>query len=164
MNEVGVPVELMCHAILLMTHEVLAVTKKWPSIPLVTNEMWPVAAPRVSRAYTHAQPGVKSVSGPRRPRQKREGNGQEESEAEPCHSRSHPSRKLAESVPRIGRLEKCASTLAPQSPRGPKLLVQPEMSTLTEAQRETVLGELGAAVLHLHEHTRGLGTIIDSEG
>jgi hypothetical protein len=38
------------------------------------------------------------------------------------------------------------------------------MSTLTEAQRETVLGELSAAVLHLHEHTRGLDTVIDSEG
>ena len=42
-----------------------------------------------------------------------------------------------------------------------KLLAQIEMSTLTEAQRETVLGELSAAVLHLHEHTRGLDSVID---
>ena len=35
---------------------------------------------------------------------------------------------------------------------------------LTEAQRETLLGELSAAVLHLNEHTRGLDSIIDSEG
>lgn len=45
-----------------------------------------------------------------------------------------------------------------------KLLAQLEMSTLTETQRETVLGERSAAVLHLHEHTRGLDTVIDSEG
>lgn len=45
-----------------------------------------------------------------------------------------------------------------------KLLAQLEMSTLTEAQRETVLGELSAAVLHLHEHTRGLDSVIDGEG
>ena len=45
-----------------------------------------------------------------------------------------------------------------------KLLAQLEMPTLTEPQRETVLGELSATVLHLHEHTRGLDSIIDSEG
>jgi hypothetical protein len=45
-----------------------------------------------------------------------------------------------------------------------KLLAQLEMFTLTEAQRELVLGELSAAVLHLHEHTRGLDSVIDSEG
>lgn len=45
-----------------------------------------------------------------------------------------------------------------------KLLAQLEISTLTEAQREAVLGELSAAVLHLHEHTRGLDSIIDDEG
>ena len=44
-----------------------------------------------------------------------------------------------------------------------KLLAQLEMPTLTEAQRETVLGELSAAVLHLHEHTRGLDSVIESE-
>ena len=38
------------------------------------------------------------------------------------------------------------------------------MSTLTETQRETVLGELSAAVLHLNEHTRGLDATIDREG
>jgi hypothetical protein len=45
-----------------------------------------------------------------------------------------------------------------------KLLAQLEMPTLTESQRETVLGELSATVLHLHEHTRGLDAVIDSEG
>lgn len=43
------------------------------------------------------------------------------------------------------------------------LLAQLETSTLTEAQRETMLGELSAAVLHLHEHTRGLDSVIDRE-
>ena len=43
------------------------------------------------------------------------------------------------------------------------LLAQLERSTLTEAQRETVLGELSAAVLHLNEHTRGLDSVIDRE-
>ena len=45
-----------------------------------------------------------------------------------------------------------------------KLLAQLEISTLTEAQREAVLGELSAAVLHLHEYTRRLDSIIDDEG
>lgn len=44
-----------------------------------------------------------------------------------------------------------------------RLLDQLEASTLTEAQRETVLGELSAAVLHLHGHTRGLDSLIDRE-
>ena len=45
-----------------------------------------------------------------------------------------------------------------------KLLAQLEMPTLTEPQRETVLGDLSATVLHLHEHTRGLDSVIDGEG
>ena len=45
-----------------------------------------------------------------------------------------------------------------------KLLAQLEMPTLTEPQRETVLGDLSATVLHLHEHTRGLDSVIDSKG
>jgi transposase len=44
-----------------------------------------------------------------------------------------------------------------------RVLAQLEMPTLTESQRETVLGELSASVLHLHEHTRGLDSVIDSE-
>jgi hypothetical protein len=44
-----------------------------------------------------------------------------------------------------------------------KLLAQLEMPGLTEAQVEAVLGELSAAVLHLHEHTRGLDEIIDED-
>ena len=42
-----------------------------------------------------------------------------------------------------------------------KLLAQLEMSDLSETQVEDILGELSAVVLHLHEHTRGLDTIID---
>ena len=45
-----------------------------------------------------------------------------------------------------------------------KLLAQLEISTLTEAQREAVLGELSAAVLPLPEHPRGLDSSIDDEG
>jgi hypothetical protein len=45
-----------------------------------------------------------------------------------------------------------------------RLMDQLETSTLTDAQRETVLGELSAAVLHLHEHTRRLDSVIDREG
>lgn len=45
-----------------------------------------------------------------------------------------------------------------------KLLAQLEIPALTDAQRETVLGDLSAAVLHLHEHTRGLDSVIDSKG
>jgi hypothetical protein len=37
------------------------------------------------------------------------------------------------------------------------------MPTLTEPQREIVRGELSASVLHLHEHTRGLDSVIDTE-
>ncbi len=44
-----------------------------------------------------------------------------------------------------------------------KVLAQLEMATLSEPQREIVLGELSASVLHLHEHTRGLDSVIDSE-
>lgn len=44
-----------------------------------------------------------------------------------------------------------------------KLLAQLEVSGLTEAQRETLLGDLSAAVLHLHEHTKDLDSIIESE-
>jgi len=51
--------------------------------------------------------------------------------------------------------EECQHTL--------KLLAQLEMGGLAEAQVETILGELSAAVLHLHEHTRGLDEIIDED-
>ncbi|MFO1431138.1 MAG: hypothetical protein U1F76_13530 [Candidatus Competibacteraceae bacterium] len=42
-----------------------------------------------------------------------------------------------------------------------KLPAQLEMAGLSEAQQETVLGDLSAAMLHLHEHTRGLDVLID---
>ena len=44
-----------------------------------------------------------------------------------------------------------------------KLLAQLEIPGLAEAQAEAVLGKLSAAVLHLHEHTRGLDEIIDED-
>ncbi len=44
-----------------------------------------------------------------------------------------------------------------------RLLVQLEMTGLSRAQVENVLGELSAAVLHLHEHTRGLDAVIDED-
>ncbi len=44
-----------------------------------------------------------------------------------------------------------------------KLLAQLEVAGLSEAQQETILGELSAAILHLHEHTRGLDVLIDED-
>jgi exonuclease V gamma subunit len=44
-----------------------------------------------------------------------------------------------------------------------KLLAQLEILGLKETQIETLLGELSAAILHLHEHTRGLDTILDED-
>jgi exonuclease V gamma subunit len=43
------------------------------------------------------------------------------------------------------------------------LLSQLEIPGLKETQIETLLGELSAAILHLHEHTRGLDTILDED-
>ena len=44
-----------------------------------------------------------------------------------------------------------------------KLLARLDMPGLSGAQMETVLGELSAAVVHLHEHTRGLDAFIDED-
>ena len=44
-----------------------------------------------------------------------------------------------------------------------KLLAQLEIPGLKETQIETLLGELSAAILHLHEHTCGLDTILDED-
>ena len=44
-----------------------------------------------------------------------------------------------------------------------KLLAQVEITGLRETQVEALLGELSAAILHLHEHTRGLDTILDED-
>ena len=44
-----------------------------------------------------------------------------------------------------------------------KLLAQLEVAGLSEAQQETILGDFSAAVLHLHEHTRGLDALIDED-
>lgn len=45
-----------------------------------------------------------------------------------------------------------------------KLLAHLRVSGLTKAQVEDLLGDLSAAVLHLHAHTRGLDTLIDEDG
>lgn len=42
-----------------------------------------------------------------------------------------------------------------------KLLAQLELPGLQEEQIEDLLGELSAAILHLHEHTRGLDEMLD---
>ena len=44
-----------------------------------------------------------------------------------------------------------------------KLSAQLEIPGLKETQVEAILGELSAAVLHLHEHTRGLDALIDDD-
>jgi hypothetical protein len=44
-----------------------------------------------------------------------------------------------------------------------KLSAQLETPGLRETQVGVVLGELRAAILHTHEHTRGLGTILDED-
>jgi hypothetical protein len=44
-----------------------------------------------------------------------------------------------------------------------KLLTQLKIEKLTQDQRESILGELSTAVLHLHEHTRGLEELIMEE-
>ena len=51
--------------------------------------------------------------------------------------------------------EECQSVL--------KLLAQLEIPSLKETQVEALLGELSAAILHLHEHTRGLDAILDED-
>lgn len=44
-----------------------------------------------------------------------------------------------------------------------KLLAQLELPRLQEEQAEDLLGELSAAILHLHEHTRGLDEQLDKQ-
>jgi hypothetical protein len=44
-----------------------------------------------------------------------------------------------------------------------KLSAQLEIAGLRETQVEAILGELSAAILHVHEHTQGLDTIIDED-
>jgi hypothetical protein len=44
-----------------------------------------------------------------------------------------------------------------------KLSAQLEIPGLRETQVEHILGELSAAILHLHEHTRGLDAIVDED-
>ena len=63
-----------------------------------------------------------------------------------------------------GRTETILRELGEKCQRTLKLLAQLELPTLSESPRETVLGELSATVLHLHEHTRSLDSVIDGEG
>lgn len=58
---------------------------------------------------------------------------------------------------------KLLSELREECQQVQKLLAQLEMPGLSEAQVETLLGELSAAILHLHEHTRGLDGMIDED-
>jgi hypothetical protein len=44
-----------------------------------------------------------------------------------------------------------------------KLLAQLEIVGLKETQVEAIVGELSAAILHLHEHTRNLDAILDAD-
>jgi len=44
-----------------------------------------------------------------------------------------------------------------------KLLAQLELPTLQDEQVEDLLGELSAAIVHLHEHSRGLEELLDRE-
>lgn len=44
-----------------------------------------------------------------------------------------------------------------------KLLARLEMAGLQDEQVESILGQLSAAVLHLHEHTRDLDVLIDED-
>jgi hypothetical protein len=44
-----------------------------------------------------------------------------------------------------------------------ELLAQLKVKGLTEEQVELILGELSAAILHLHEHTDGLDELIMDE-
>lgn len=55
------------------------------------------------------------------------------------------------------------SELGEECQRVLKLLAQLGSPGLREAQVEAILGELSAAVLHLHEHTRGLDEIIGGD-
>ena len=44
-----------------------------------------------------------------------------------------------------------------------KLLAQLEITGLKETQVEAIVGELSAAILHMHEHTRGLDAVLDED-
>ena len=52
------------------------------------------------------------------------------------------------------------SELEEEMPNVLKLLAQLRLPELTRGQAEVILGELSAAITHLHEHTRGLDEII----
>jgi hypothetical protein len=45
-----------------------------------------------------------------------------------------------------------------------KLLAQLELPDLQEEQVEALIGELSAAIVHLHAHTQGLDELLDESG
>jgi hypothetical protein len=51
--------------------------------------------------------------------------------------------------------EECQRILKLSAPLG--------IPELKETQVEAILGELSAAILHMHEHTRGLDALIDDD-
>lgn len=73
---------------------------------------------------------------------------------EPKSLAAHLSPRIAPLLEELG--EECQAVL--------KLLAQLELAGLQERQVEDLLGELSAAILHLHEHTRGLDELLDKEG
>ena len=60
------------------------------------------------------------------------------------------------------RVEVLLSELEEECQQTLKLLAQLETPGLGDEQVEGILGELSAAVVHLHEHTRGLDRTIDA--
>ncbi|MEW6273908.1 MAG: hypothetical protein AB1556_02175 [Bacillota bacterium] len=61
------------------------------------------------------------------------------------------------------RLEILLNELEEELQTAGKLLSQLKMAGLLEEQREMLLGELSAAVSHIHEHTEGLDELIIEE-
>jgi len=70
---------------------------------------------------------------------------------EPKSIAVHLSPRVATLLEELG--EECQTIL--------KILAQLEIPGLQEDQVEDLLGELSAAILHLHEHTRGLDELLD---
>jgi hypothetical protein len=60
-------------------------------------------------------------------------------------------------------LEARIAELGEECQRVVKLLTRLELPGLKETQVEAILGELSAAILHLHEHTRRLDTMLDED-
>lgn len=61
------------------------------------------------------------------------------------------------------RLQILLSELEEELQNTSKILSQLKMAGLLEEQKEMLLGELSASVLHIHEHTEGLDELILEE-